>query len=478
MRKLFLIFLFFSITVLSANSQNEDKSCFFGITFEVSDNRNWGYGELVVTGVEPGSPADVSGIRVGDIILEIDGNATYLRDDKTISDWLFGNTGKPEARFTIRNMNNNFKQIVLQRKCIAVNSISEKELSSIFSFYSLENTSQWRFVVPMKVEANKDVEFTDYHTYDFYKEEGNVPDIDVQITALLESELQAKGLVRSTENPDIIIQSYYSFGPNPKYMGVNKSFQFSDPWRYDVVRQKMVSLPLADTRDADYESASQYIVEYGFTFYDRKHINPNQLTQIWDCSIKDYLVASYPLIDYVHLHTPLMLKQFPYSVSKTEAVYVVDNSRYYYTGIYFDANDLCTIKDIEKDSPAYMAGLRVGQVVKKINNKKFDFKTANLSEGYRRFITGTMVFRDHNTRFTNAEGFTECMFWDVNSYAEIVKEFNKPEYYTQFSYLYSFENYINSKDNNVLVIEVQDGTTNRKFTVTPEIRRSILLKAL
>lgn len=479
MKKLYLIcfILLFSISN-TIHSQGYNKNCYFGFTFEVSDNPNWGYGELIITGVEPESPAEKSGIKVNDIIMEINGKATYLRDNQTIADWLFGDMYAPTVTFTIRNMNTYFKEYTLYRECIATNSVNERDLSKIYSFYSLENTNEQVFSIPLKVTPKKDADFADYHTYDFYKDGKPVPAIDAQITALLEKELQAKGLVRDTKDPDIVVQAYYSYGPNPKFTGLENPNVRAMSLRYDVELEKMVALPIFDSANPNKDNGSQYIVEYGFSFYDRKYIDAPNLVQIWDCNLKDFLSSKYSLEEYVRVHTPLMLRQFPYTTPRSEATYSVDFNRYNYTGLYFDADDLKTIRDVDMGSPAYEAGIRPGYVITKINNRKFEHTRDVLSEGYLNFVAETMVYRDQATRFTNAEGYPDCMYWNVAYYQDIAKELNKPKYMVQFAYLYNFEKYINDKAGDILVVEAWDGMQNRVFQVKPEIRRSILVRTL
>lgn len=477
MKKILFIPLFLFAAIININSQGYDKNCYYGLTFEFSENPNWGYGELVITSVEPNSPAEKTGIKVGDIIMEINSKATYLRDNQTIAKWLF-DVYDPVVNFTIRNMNTYFKEYSLHRECITVNSVSEKELSSVFSFYSLENTNKRSFTLPLYTEPNSEVDFADYHTYDFYKDGRPVPAIDAHISALLEKELQAKGLVRDTKDPDIIVQAYYSYEKNPQFSGLNNPNYAPGTWRYDNQKQQMVLLPIFDTQEANLDQLGQYIVEYGFSFYDKKYIDPNKLTQIWDCNIKDYLSSAYPLEEYVRVHTPLMLMQFPYGSAKTEAKYVVEFNRYNYTGMYFDADNLVTVNDVTYDSPAYRAGVREGYVIKKINNKNFNHTKESLSEGYKRFISETMIFRDQRTRFVNDEGFGDCMLWDVGYYNDIVKEIHRPEYFTHFCYLYDFEKYINPKATGTITVEAWDGIQMRLFNVKPEIRKSVVVKAL
>lgn len=478
MRIVLFISLFLLVFSVHVKSQVYDKNCYYGITFDVSTNQNWGFGELIITSVEPYSAAEKAGIKVDDIIMEINGKATFLRDNQTIADWLFGNMHNPVVKFTIRNMDTYFKEYTLNRKCIAVNSVSEQQLSDIFSFYSLENTNSRTFTLPLNVDVREDVDFSDYHSYDFVDGGENVPTIDQQIIALIEKELQAKGLVRDTSNPDIVVQTYYSYSPNPKFTGLTGNPNApSGMLRYDTEKEKLVTLPIYKG-DAKDEASAQYIVEYGFSFYDRKYIDEGNLTRIWDCNIKDYLSTNLLLQDYVKFHTPLMLRQFPYSISKISADYQVSSNRYNYTGMYFDAEDLKTVNDVDENSPAYKAGIRPGYVIRKINGNKFDHTKESLSANYKRFVSETMAYRNPSTRFTNATGYTDCMFWDSGYYSDITKAFNESLYQNHFSYLYGFEPYINASNDNRITVEAWDGVQKRIFRIVPEIRRTVIVKTL
>lgn len=463
-----LFFCLFITTFIVAKPQAYDKNCFYGISFDISKNPNWGFGELVITDVEPSSPAEIAGIKVGDIIMEINGKATYLRDNQTIANLLFGNH-EPITRFTIRNMNTYFKEYELKRKCINYNSVSERQLSEIFAYYSPENTHINTFTLPLKVSPTRDVDFADYHTYNIYTGGTDLPVVDRQITQLLEKELEAKGLVKDTDDPDIVIQTYYSRIPNPSFTGLvdNPSYQ-PETWRYDITQKKMVPLPLFDAEKSDRENRGQYIIEFGFTFYEMKYINKGNLTQIWDCSIKDYLSSRYSLEEYVKFHAPLMLMQFPFSTDKNKSKYSVDFNKYNYTGMYFDRESLTKITDVDDGSPAYKAGIREGYLIKKIDQKEFDHDRKSLMAGYERFVDETKIYREDNTG----------MLWNMGYKKNIIRAFDQKSYMPHFSYLYKFNDYINEKTDNTIAIEAWDGRQLRRFVIIPEIRQSVIIKAL
>lgn len=477
-RYYFSCILLLFLSVLCIQAQGYDKNCFYGITFEVSENPNWGQGELVITAVEPYSAADKAGVKVDDIIMEINGKATYLRDNETIANLLFGDMYNPTSNFTIRNLTNSFTEYPLTRQCISNRAVSEKDLSKLFSFYSLENTNQQKFALPLQLDPNKNVDFADYHTYDFYKEK-NISQLDLNILAILEGELNAKGLERNTLNPDIIIQPYYNYGINAQYDPKENNPSYAPiSRRYDSATEQMMEFPILNTKEPNMERKAQYVAEFGISFFDTKYLNPGKLTQIWDCSLKDYLVSEYSFESYVRTHAPLMLMQYPYSTGKIGAEYTVAVNSYYYTGIYYDVDDLATVRDIDTNSPAYAAGIRSGYVIKKINNKAFDHTKDILSDGYKNFITETMAYRDQTTRFESINGYPDCMFWDKNLYPEIIKQFNKEEYHTSFAYLYGFAKYVNKKDPTPLIFEVYDGKYVRTFQVSPTIHHSVVVKAL
>lgn len=470
--------IIFSTSAQSLNFSENSRTCDFGLTFEISTNPNWGYGEPVVTAVEPYSYAEKAGIKVGDIIMEINRTATYLRNYQTIKNWL-QDPNLSEMILTIRNVNTYFKEFVINRECKNVNSINEFALASAYSFYSLENTSSRAFSLPLRVDPNLNVDFSDYHTFDFIDEGGNVPEIDYRINAEIEKALLSRGLVRDTKDPDFIVQSYYSFEPNLRFSSASRGSD-SRIWRYDSDSRMMVQLPFLSADDPNAETKGQYILELGIRFFDKKYIDNQKLTQIWDCRSREFLKQEFDLAEYARLHAPLMAMQFPYSAPKTTAKYVVDFKAFNYTGMQFNVNDMQTISNVDPNSPAWQAGIREGDVIEKINGIKFGYSLDELEGGYRRFIIESMPLRDKRTRFIDANGFPDCMLWDRNKYPEIAEMFHKEAFYTtSFSYLYAFERYVSGASTPSLFIEYSTRDGQKKTAnLMPQVQKSVVVKAL
>lgn len=483
MKKIGVILFFITSIILSTNAQylniaENSRICDFGLTFEISTNPGWGYGEPVITAVEPYSIADKSGLKVGDIIMEMNRTATYLRNYQTIKSWL-QDTKIPELILTIRNVNTYFQEYTINRECKNMNSMNEFALASAYSFYSLENTNSRGFSMPLRIDPNLNVDFTDYHTFSFIDEGGNVPAIDQRINSEIEKALISIGLTKDTKDPDIVVQSYYSFEPNIRFNATNRGSD-AKTWRYDSDAQRMIQVPILSAEDPNAENKGQYVLELGVRFFDRKYIDTQNLTQIWDCRSREFVTQQYDLGEYARIHAPLMMKQFPYSAPKTIAKYIVDFKAFNYTGLQFYAKDMKTISNVDRNSPAYQAGIREGDVIEKINGIKFGYSLDELDSGYRRFIIESMPLRDNRTRFIDANGFPDCMLWDRNRYVEVAEMFKKEVMYaTSFSYLYAFEKYVSGTSSPSIFVEYSTASGQKKsVTIIPQIQKSTVVKAL
>jgi len=483
MKKINLILLFITSAILSIQAQFTDASqsnkiCDFGITFEISSNPGWGYGEPVVLTVQPFSEAEKAGIKVGDVIMEVNGTATYLRNYLTISNWL-QDSRNPEIRLTIRNIDTYFKEYTIQRQCRDVNSMSEYSLATAYSFYSLENTSQRAFTLPLRVDPNLNADFSDYHTFDFIDEGTNVPEMDFYINDQIEKALLSRGLRRDRNDPDLIVQTYYTYQPNVKY-DVTTNSRNTKTWRYDTYAKGMVQVPILSAEDPNAELKGQFVLELGVRIFDKKYIDENNLTQIWDCKAREFLTDQMSLEEYTKMHASLILMQFPYSSPKTNAKYVVEFKTFNYTGMNFDMKDLQTITDVDASSPAYQAGIRRGDVVEKINGISFNYSVEELDNGYRRFLIETMPLRDRRTRFIDANGFPDCMYWERSKYQEVAAAFRKEAIYTpSFSYLYAFEPYVSGAPTSSISINLLTRNGERRtVNIAPQIQRSIVVRAL
>lgn len=479
MRQIILaISLILSIVTGPLFGQNSDIACALGFTFEISDNKSWGYKEPVIVDITPGSPAEKAGLKLNDIILSVNGNGTYLKSYHTVMSWF--NQDPYTMHLGIRNFKHAFKEITIQKDCRHAQAISEAQLAPVFSFYSLEDVQDRRFLIPVKTTANEKALFNDYHTFAFSPSDESTIHIDERINAIFIRVLTDMGLQYDPADPDFIIQTYYSYESNSMYKADSPSPGSYQPvWRFDTRNNRMVKLPLYNPSEAVRIDDIAYNLEFGYRFYDRKFIEPGDLMLIWESEVHERLSSHYDLVDYLEMNLPLLLKKFPNPGNKSFGTYQVNHLKYNYTGIGYNMNDLKTVVSVDPDSPAAKAGILPGDVVVNIQGQNFDHTSSQmLTEGYRRFIAETMNLRDKNTRYADSNGFKDCMFWNVAQYNAVsVAISNNRRYKSAFSYLFNFNQYIDwSTPVSINIIVLRNGN-EMNFAVTPQITTSSHIRA-
>lgn len=470
MKRILYIFLLLAIS-LSAVAQSHDVVCNLGFAFQISSNPSWGINEPVITDVTPGSPADKAGLKRNDIILEVNGKGTYLKSSHTIMSWFDEN--QSSMSIGVRNFEYSFKQFEVRKDCRFSNAINEFQLTPVFSFYSLEDVQDRRFVMPIVTNSNNEVEFFNYRTYDFAPYDESTKEIDERINAIISRSLSQIGLKQDKENPDIIIQTFYSYQSNPLYrkeFGVDN--QSGNSWRFDTRNNKMVRVPIFDVLKPIKVNEVMYELEFGYRVFDKKNTEPGASSMVFESEVKENLSSNYGLLEYLELNLPLIMMKFPNYKDKLTGKFHVKFTRFNYTGINYDMNDLRTVLSVDVDSPAANAGIMPGDIVERIQGKNFNHNASSLTDSYRRFINETMKYRDQNTKYTDANGYSNAMFWDVSHYYNIAKEISdKRSYKSGFTYLFSFNQYIDWNQSRVLTIDVKRGSSKMSFEVSPELKR-------
>lgn len=463
--------LCFLTLVFAASAQGASQTCNLGFTFAVSNNPNWGEHEPVVTGVTPGSPADRAGLKINDIILEVNGNGTYLKPYSTVMSWFA--LDQTAMSISIRNFAFSFKTLSIAKDCRARNAITEAQLASVYAFYSLEDVQNRRFVMPVKTSANDDAVFSNYQTYDFAPSSDDTRDLDARINAIIERALLQRGLTRDEGNPDFIIQTYYGYQDNPLFKRATESpGKYESVWRFDMRSGHMVKLPIFSPAEPVRIDDVAFEVEFGCRFYDRKFLQAGKTTLMWECEISERLKSDYGLVDYLEVNLPLALLRFPTSGNGKTATFEVRRLKYNYTGIGYDISNLQTIISVDPGSPAYYAGIRPGDVIAKLQGLKFEYNSKALTEGYRRFIAETMGYRDSSSRYTDSNGFKECMFWDVAQYNNVSKAISDKRYRAVFSYLFNFNQYIDWDTTPVVSFGIKRNGESLNFDVKPIVTES------
>lgn len=461
---LLLLFAFFS-----GFAQNRNASiCRLGITYEISQNKNWGKNLPIITGVIPYSSAELAGIKPHDVITAIDGVEVINLSTSEIEQML-NPAGKNEVTVTINTLATTGKQVKVKKDCKKTNTITEDQLASAFCMYSLETTSEREFVCPFKTTETVDsVNFGQYKTFAFAAIDENNRKLETIINESIEKELIKKGLTVDITQPDMLIQTFYFFDKNPNYKGENRVIIDKKPtYRYNFIHGKMEKFPFLNTSAT--ETEAKYLLQFGFRMIDQRDV-PGRI--LWECEANELMEDSYKLDEYARIHAPLMCMQYPYVKYTRNVPYKVNQKAYNYTGLNYDIDRLAQVIDIDRNSPAYAAGLRSNDIIEKINDQKMNYSAEEFSSAYKSFITQTMPNRDPKTLFTDANGFPRCMYWDTFKYPDVADAIQSSKNRSAFSYLYYFAPYINPSGNNACTFDIKRGKNKLEVIVRPTIRKS------
>lgn len=448
-----------------------NKVCRTGVTYEISQSPHWGIGKPVVTSITPYSPAEKSGLRLFDVIKEIDGIPVSDLSESEIR-IMMNPAEKNNVVLTVNSVSGMERQVSILKDCKPSNSISEAQLAMAFNMYSLETTSIREFVCPFKITTTNDaIDFSEFKTFTFAPVDESNRKLENTINRIIEQELEEKGFEKKESEADLMIQTFYYFDKNTKYVGPNAIKLKMPVYRYNSVQGKMEKLPFLDLSSS--ESEAPYLLQFGFRIIDQKIIKGRVL---WECESNDMLEEAYRLEEYAQIHVPLMSMQFPYVRSKRNAVYKVTQCSYNYTGINYNMDKLSSVVSVDRNSPAYDAGIRARDVIEGIEGQSTDYSIDEFTSAYRQFITNTMKYRNPETKFTDGNGFRRCMYWDTFKYPEVSKAIQNPNNLTAFAYLYYFTPYVNPSSNNTITFYVKQGYDRKKIILRPTIRTSTTIE--
>jgi len=456
-----LLFLYFGLTAFSQTPPQ--VVCPYGFTSEISTQKNWGYGQPVVLTVTPNSPADAAGVRVNDIIETINDKSTAGENIGTIISWL--QSSNDQIRLVTRNLGGTRQNKTLNKICRLNNLLTERDLARIYSFYSLEDVQTHAFTCPFKTIVSAQNDLLSFVSFGFAAPDSGNLSLENAINAAIRKCLEQRGLKYSEKNPDMIIHTHYSQASNPNFRNNPQADKFPVVYRYNVQTKSMEKLPIY-YNSLIHPDQAKYFLKLGISLFDNKKKNSIPL---WECEADELLQSNYSLADYAEFHVPLMFMQYPYPKSTESAAYYYGRSKFNYTGICYNMDNLKEIVDVDPSSPAAQAGIQAGDIVEKINGVKFNNNVKSADNNYKQFIYKTMLLRDPGTQFTNAEGFSRCMFWDKMKYGEIADQFKKPEFTTVFSYLFYFQPYINLSSTNIVSFNIIRGKDKEEIKIRPTI---------
>ena len=475
--KRFLSMIFLASLFSAAHSQ--EVSCRYGFIYEISNSPNWGKDKLVITSVYAYSPAEKAGIKPFDIIEEVEGIPITENELDDIYSFL-NPEDKDIVELTIKNVNGVRKEKII-KECKSLQSLSEYQLCTAFSMYAVEYSQERFFSCPFITSQTKDpVDFTQFKTFSFFGRDSEQPELALKINELIRKELGKRGLDFDPVNPDLLVHIYYSFNKNANFKPKtpikttsktsHESEKNEDVYRYDITNDRMVKMPFLPP--GTIESEAEYILKLGFRLED------NKLTKgrvLWECEANELLNESFSLEEFAALHVPLMSMQYPYMKYGRNVQFRISKKVYNYTGVNYFIDNISVIASIDPYSPAAIAGILPYDQLDAINDKRMDRTAKQFTATYHTFIVNTMKYKDINTRFTDVNGFPDCMYWNTLKYPLVVKEFNNKKNLTAFSYLFNFAPFINPSENNTCSMKLRREKEKLEFILRPEIRTEVTI---
>ena len=468
MKRLFAIIMLFSLFV---TTYAQETTCRYGFSYEISNSPNWGKNLPVITSVYPNSPAERAGLKPFDIIEEVEGKP--ITENELDDIHLFLNPeGMQLVELTIRNISEGVHKVKINKECKSMFALSESQLATAFAMYAIEDTHDRLFSCPFVTSQTKDVvDFAGFKTFDFSGGDSNQPELAKKIIELIRKELMNKGLQHNPVNPDLIVHIYYSFTKNVNYKP--KTIKDEEPdftYRYDTGRDRMVKLPFLPANTI--ETEAEYILKFGFRIEDRMLVKGRIL---WECEANEMLNEIYSLEDFAFIHVPLMCMQYPYMKYGRNVQFRLSKKKYNYTGLNYSIENISEIASVDPYSPAASAGIKPFDRIDAINEKRMDRTSKQFTTAYRKFIVNTLKYKDYSSRFTDANGFPDCMFWEPLKYPQIIKEFDNKKNLTAFSYLFNYAPFINPSGNTTCSFKLKRNKEKFEFIVRPEIRAEVTI---
>ena len=473
MKRAFLLFnALLLITLMNVEAQT-GTVCRPGFTYSVSQSANWGTNLPVVTSVAPYTSAEAAGLKHADIILKINGVSTTKLTAEEITQQL-NLAGKKQTALEVQNVAHPKRTLFLNRDCKPAASVTESQLATAFEMYGLDYTHTRTFVCPFTITAAAQADYARFKTFSFAPTDQSNAKVETVINSSIEKELTQKGLIRVDSLADILVQTFYHFDKNPDYMGQNRiSTGIRTVDRYNSITGKFEAYPFLRISASTTEAA--YLLELGIRLIDQTDPLPETPTILWECEAKEKLTDPFSLETYARSFVPLMCMQYPFVRDTKNVRFKASYKAYNYTGIGLDKDSLCQVVEVDKNSPAYAAGIRAKDRILKINKQDAVLSIDQLSAAYRAFILDSFKYRDPQTRFTSAANVRSCMFWDKDYYAEVADMIHAPKYHALFAYLYNFAPYINPTGINTCEFVIERRGEEMEMLIRPIIRPEFTL---
>jgi membrane-associated protease RseP (regulator of RpoE activity) len=360
--------VFFSISICLAQTDKPTMG-HIGIKAKVSPDNQF----VKILKVFQGSPAEISGLKAGDHIYAIDG--IYVKNIINPISHIAGVSGTYVKLNIGRYGKTNSFDVDVPRISIEFsdnsNYVPEGVLTSMI--HTNDFTSRDNMIhSSMAILDDEDIDIFKYRTYDFDLTSVNEPLLEKEIFKILEEQLRIRGMIRSQNNPDILIMMNFYSGQKEQYVPpqqiVSTHVKNVYNWYWGFV-----PMPITESNIKEGYTDVTYLTSILLKFMDAHEIGKSKLPPvIWSGSISQASKTKTPIIDQCDDFFSILLWQFPTVwFPNSEFYYLL---HYTYTGIIYNLNEMRTIADVIPGSPAAKAGIQKGDEILKIFSLKIPDK--------------------------------------------------------------------------------------------------------
>ena len=173
---------------------------------------SWGQGAARITALQPESPAARAGLRVGDLLLSIDGVGTVGLSAREVDELLQRPTRKHLV--TLRRLGQPKPEtLLLIPEAKSRTARTERELARAYAAYSPEDQAEWPLSYQLSYQVQPGFDFATVRRYAFAPSSEQNRELDDALYSMIARQLQALGLQEDKAAPDLIIECYYELQP-------------------------------------------------------------------------------------------------------------------------------------------------------------------------------------------------------------------------------------------------------------------------
>lgn len=439
-----------SPSILSA--QQPELVYRLGLEQRPTSPTSWGQGAARITALQPESPATRAGLRVGDLLLSIDGVGTAGLSAREVDELLQRPTGKHLV--TLRRLGQPKPEtLLLIPEAKSRTARTERELARAYAAYSPEDQAEWPLSYQLSYQVQPGFDFATVRRYAFAPSSEQNRELDDTLYSMIARQLQALGLQEDKAAPDLIIECYYELQPtaSPRLDAAKPAQSL----RYHPEEERVQFLPIIPEAGPD-EGSYQVKLSVQMT----RPTDPQR--PVWLAETREGLSEPMTLKDFARYTLPVMLRPFPFAPSGSRQHFIARRSRYLYTGLHYALQDLGRVVEVEEASPAFTAGLQPGDRILAINGRTLgDTDLTRLSEEHHRFVRETESYREAGP----------LGYWSPKSYGALRKAFASQPY----SYLFAFRPYVREESGGLLTLEIERSGERYTLQLQPELREESTL---